>query len=1019
MAELRLRLLGEIRLERAGVRLDLGSERQRRLLAALALAGPRGLTVESLVDRVWDEDQAPANPVPVLRTYVNRLRAAAGGSDLIDTTQGGYALNSAVVVDVNEFETLVSLSREPDASSDIRERALLLWDGPAFGPFAHLDWARPEAVRLEEQRLDTQEKLIESMIERGAHREASASAAQLLSDNPYRESLMELRMLSLYGDNRQAEALRAYDEHHERMVEDLGVYPSTALQTLNQRILEQDPTLDVAATPATVWRRHRMLVITAAFVILAVAVAAAVVIVVRERAGEAEVALAERAADSQRIMAVAVSLAGDDPELALMLAAEAQRLSPDAPVPFEVIDVIGSELGASRIRATFDRNNHGYDLVRYADISSDGRHVLVGDHDSFKVLDAESGSELWGMSTEGDGWFWFGYLANDETSVAIHRHHAASDITGFFYSGTLLRPDSTAAGVEIYSLTDGTLERTVPISETCPSNTPAPSGFVDASGNLLGYVDQTNGTCLEFGAYEVVVIDLGTDDEVYRSRSDLGSFSPFLTFGADRAVWFDADRGAHVVVELATGIELATISAEEGWSRLSPDGRLLAVVPGSEGSPLLYEVATGQLVDRLTGVESQVFGVWWDETSTRVFVASRGTLASWNVLTGEIDAAISDPEGEIAQGGVSTDGSFAAAVVVDTDLLRVWDVRTEVRAAGVASTSISLPGSVRLLSTGGEQVLAAIVRGGPSDVWGVADRSGFMELGLGRSARGFGEGAVLWQQGDTTGHGPLIAGNRAGEIAVTFEAICWSESKDGFPPTCREGQQGVPGEVGDIAISRSGERVAALVTTAGTDFVATTSVYVWSADGRLLSRSQEVPISPESQIVWVDDETLVTTSGWLIAANDGALSRHTVDVTALATGVDGTPYAGDASGSIHRLDRNEVAATVHTGRVAALAVGVEGSIASYGDDEMLVIVEPAAGTAIRRFRAGVGGTALAWVDETSVAFASGSSVTFLTIEDIDLSRAVVSSTNRTLTEAECEAYLLRTCDSWNVYVTSK
>ena len=996
--------------------LDLGSERQRRLLAALALAGPRGLTVESLVDRVWDEDQSPANPVPVIRTYVNRLRAAADGADLIDTTRGAYALNSAVVVDVDEFEILVSLSREPEASSDIRERALLLWDGPALAPFAHLDWARPEVVRLEEQRLDTQEKLIESLIERGAYREASANAAQLLGDNPYRESLMELRMLSLYGDNRQAEALRAYDDHLERMVEDLGVYPSTALQTLNQRILDQDPTLDVAATPATVWRRHRMLVVAAAFVVLAVAVAATVVIFVRERAGNAEVALAERAADSQRIMAVAVSLAGDDPELALMLAAEAQRLSPDAAVPFEVVDVIGSELGASRLVTTFGRSNHGYDLVRYADVSSDGRHVLIGDHDSFKVLDVESGSELWSVSTEGEGWFWFGYLANGETSVAIHRHHAASDLTGFFYSGTLLRPDSTAAGVELYSLKDGTLERTVPISATCPSNSPAPSGFVDASGSLLGYLDQSNGTCLEFGAYEVVVIDLDTEDEVYRNRSDLGSFSPFLTFGGDRAVWFDADRGAHIVVELATGTELASIPAEEGWSRLSPDGRILAVVPGSEGSPLLYEVATGQLVDRLTGVTSQVFGIWWDETSTRVFVASRGTLASWNVLTGDIDTEISDPEGEIGQGGVSTDGSLAAAVVVDTDLLRIWDVGTEVPAAGVASTSISLPGTVRFLSTGGDQLLAAIGRGSDSHVWGVADRSGFVEVGPGRSPRGFGEGAVLWQQGDNAGLGPLVAGNRTGEIAVTFEAICWSESVDGFPPTCREGQDGLPGEVGDIATSRAGERVAALVTTAGTDFVATTFVYVWSADGRLLSRSQEVPISPESQIVWIDDESLVTTSGWVIAASDGALSRHTVDVTALATGVDGTPYAGDASGSIHRLDQGEVAATVHTGRVSALAVELEGSIASYGDDEMLVIVEPAAGTAIRRFRAEVGGTALAWVDEATVALASGSSIAFLTVEDVDLIRAVASSTNRTLTEAECETYLLRTCEGWEAYI---
>ena len=49
--------------------------------------------------------------------------------------------------------------------------------------------------------------------------------------------------MALYRDGRQAEALRAYAEIRDRLVDELGIDPSVSLQELEARVLAQDPTL--------------------------------------------------------------------------------------------------------------------------------------------------------------------------------------------------------------------------------------------------------------------------------------------------------------------------------------------------------------------------------------------------------------------------------------------------------------------------------------------------------------------------------------------------------------------------------------------------------------------------------------------------------------------------------------------------------------------------------------------------------------------------------------------------------
>ena len=67
-----------------------------------------------------------------------------------------------------------------------------------------------------------------------------ASCAQLVAEHPTRERLAAQLMLALYRSGRQAEALEAYRDARERLVEDAGVEPGPELRRLQERVLRQD-----------------------------------------------------------------------------------------------------------------------------------------------------------------------------------------------------------------------------------------------------------------------------------------------------------------------------------------------------------------------------------------------------------------------------------------------------------------------------------------------------------------------------------------------------------------------------------------------------------------------------------------------------------------------------------------------------------------------------------------------------------------------------------------------------------
>jgi YVTN family beta-propeller protein len=125
-----------------------------------------------------------------------------------------------------------------------------------------------EAHRLDELRLGAVEEQIDAELALGRHAAVVAGLDALVVEHPLRERLRGQLMLALYRCGRQAAALETYQAGRRRLSEELGLEPSEALQQLERRILNHDPSLDVvppdrapvprAADQRTGWRQFSL-----------------------------------------------------------------------------------------------------------------------------------------------------------------------------------------------------------------------------------------------------------------------------------------------------------------------------------------------------------------------------------------------------------------------------------------------------------------------------------------------------------------------------------------------------------------------------------------------------------------------------------------------------------------------------------------------------------------------------------------------------------------------------------------
>jgi YVTN family beta-propeller protein len=275
-------ILGPLQVSRAGQPLELGSTKERVLLAILVIQVGEVVSIDRLTDALWGS-RPPANPPRSIQVLVSRLRKALD-ADCIGTRGRGYALTvDANSVDLVHFERLHASGRELLVAGDARHaaatlrEALALWRGEPLAdlPSEHvIDDERRHLLELREAVLEVR---IDADLLLGRHAALLPELERRARDHPFRERPIAQLMLAEYRCGRQAEALETYRLGRARLVETLGLEPGRELQQLEHEILQHAPSLGVPdrARPAMPRRKRRLLIlgVTLAGLVAASAVA--------------------------------------------------------------------------------------------------------------------------------------------------------------------------------------------------------------------------------------------------------------------------------------------------------------------------------------------------------------------------------------------------------------------------------------------------------------------------------------------------------------------------------------------------------------------------------------------------------------------------------------------------------------------------------------------------------------------------------------------------------------------------
>jgi DNA-binding SARP family transcriptional activator len=252
------RILGPLEVVDEGEPIALGRLKERLVLAILLLHANEFVARERLIDELWGESPPPTARKAV-NVHVSQLRKSLtrNGRDPITTADGGYRLEvDAERLDAARLQQLLATARERAAAGELEaavellRKALDLWRGPTLAGLLLESHGRDEIAQLDELRLTALMDRIDCDLALGRHEQVLGELQVLVGEHPLRERLRAQQMLALYRAGRQAEALEAYQQAREVLVEELGIEPSPALQRLQQGILRHDPSLETASGTA-------------------------------------------------------------------------------------------------------------------------------------------------------------------------------------------------------------------------------------------------------------------------------------------------------------------------------------------------------------------------------------------------------------------------------------------------------------------------------------------------------------------------------------------------------------------------------------------------------------------------------------------------------------------------------------------------------------------------------------------------------------------------------------------------
>ena len=243
-----LRLAGAFSVAREGSVLPdgaVGSRKARMLLALLAVERQQRISVERIVDVLWD-GEPPASAERIVASLVSRLRGALGAG-IIDGGGHIYRLGggSGIVVDLDQAARLCDradhqLGAGPALALAAAERVLeVLGAQTALADHPYATWADParEEVRILLRRARL--AAAAAALATGAAQAAMDHAGQAVAADPLDEPAHRQYMAAAGAAGEPAKALAAYEALRSRLADELGVDPAPQTRELHLAILRE------------------------------------------------------------------------------------------------------------------------------------------------------------------------------------------------------------------------------------------------------------------------------------------------------------------------------------------------------------------------------------------------------------------------------------------------------------------------------------------------------------------------------------------------------------------------------------------------------------------------------------------------------------------------------------------------------------------------------------------------------------------------------------------------------------